>query len=118
MSYLGLGFAKASILALCMRIFSIRKFRIVSQILLGVVGAWTISFFFASLFQCYPITPLVEFFYGKKCVNTLQLYYAGAYSDVILDFIILLLPIPMVLTLQLPWKQKVAVLCIFLLGAL
>jgi hypothetical protein len=38
-------------------------------------------------------------------------------SDLIVDIMILTLPIPMVLSLQLRPKQKVGVLAMFLLGA-
>jgi hypothetical protein len=107
-----------SVLLLYIRIFSIRKFRVVSQIVLGVVVAWTVAFFFATLFQCYPITAFVEPFYGKKCIDTIAFWYAGGITDIVLDFIILILPIPMVLGLQLPLKQKLAVLLLFLLGSL
>ena len=40
-----------------------------------------------------------------------------AISDIIVDFFILLMPIPMVLRLQLPIQQKIGVLAMFLLGA-
>lgn len=118
LTYSGYGLAKASILVLYMRIFDVRAFRIRAKILLVVVTAWTISFFFASLFQCYPITPLIEPFYGKKCVNAIPLWYVGSSTDILLDCLILALPIPMVLKLQLPQKQKIGVICMLLLGAL
>lgn len=118
LTYAGYGFAKASILVLYMRIFDVRAFRIRAKILLAVVTAWTVSFFFASLFQCYPITPLIEQFYDRKCVNTTPLWYTGSSTDIILDCLILGLPIPMVIKLHLPWKQRICVLCMLLLGAL
>ena len=117
-SFSGYGLAKASILVLYMRIFEVPQFRRRARIMLAIVTAWTVSFFFASLFQCYPITPLVEAFYGKKCVFTIALWYTGGSTDILLDTLILAMPIPMVLNLQLPWKQKIGVLSMFLLGAL
>ena len=118
LTYAGYGFAKASILVLYMRIFNVRSFRIWPMSFLVIVAAWTVSFFFASLFQCYPITPLIEPFYKHNCVNTVPLWYAGGISDIILDAIILAMPVPMVLRLQLPQKQKIGVICMFLTGAL
>ena len=116
-SYAGFGFAKASILVLYMRIFTQRLFRICGQVMLGLVAAWTITFFLTSLLQCLPITPLIEPFYGNKCVDTIPLWYAGSISDIIIDFMILGMPIPSVLKLQLPTKQKLGVLAMFFLGA-
>ena len=85
--------------------------------MLALVIAWTISFFFASLLQCFPITALVEAFYGNKCVDTIPLWYTGSITDIIIDFMILAMPIPMVWNLHLPTKQRIGVLAMFLLGA-
>lgn len=84
-----------------MSIFTTKRFRICAQVVLGIVVAWTVSFFFANLFTCYPISPFIEAFYGNNCVNGLALWYAMAISDIIVDFFIILLPIPVVLKLQL-----------------
>lgn len=101
-----------------MRIFSIRKFRLVTQMVLVLVVAWMVAFFFATLFQCYPVTALVEPFYKKRCIDTVAFWYAGGVTDIVLDGTLLFLPVPMVLGLQLPLKQKLAVLGMFLLGGL
>lgn len=113
---IGLGLTKASILVFFRSIFSIRKFKIWADIVLVMVGAWTISFFFSNLFTCYPITALVEEFYGNKCIDALPMWLASCITDFIIDFIILALPIPMVLKLQVHWHQKLAIQLIFLLG--
>ena len=118
LSFAGYGLTKASILALFIRIFDVKRFRIWPKLMLGVVAGWTISFFFASLFQCYPITALIEPFYGNKCVDSIALWYAGGISDIILDAIILVMPVPMVLRLKLPTKQKIGVIAMFLTGVL
>ena len=113
---IGLGLSKASILVFFRNIFSIRRFKIWADIMLVLVAAWTISFFFSNLFTCYPITPLVEPFYGNKCLDTLPMWNASCITDFIVDFIILAMPIPMVLKLQVHLHQKLAILFIFLLG--
>ena len=85
--------------------------------MIAIVGIWTTSFFFANLFTCYPITPFVEPFYGHKCIDAITMWLSMSVSDLIIDIMILTLPIPMVLNLQLRPKQKVGVLAMFLLGA-
>ena len=117
LAVIGLGFAKASILVFYMNIFFGRPFRICAQAMLAIVVAWTLSFFFSNLFTCYPITPFVEPFYGHKCLDGVSMWYASCITDVIVDFMILFMPIPAVLKLQLPIKQKIGVLGMFLLGA-
>ncbi|KAI8960490.1 hypothetical protein F5Y11DRAFT_367390 [Daldinia sp. FL1419] len=116
-STIGLGFVKLSILVFYMGIFLGKMFGIVSKVVLGLVICWTVSFFFANLFTCYPITPFIEAFYHNKCVEGLSLWYSVAISDIIMDVVILTMPIPMVLKLHLPWTQKLGVLAMFLLGA-
>ena len=113
---IGLGLSKASILVFFRNIFSIRRFKIWADIMLVLVAAWTISFFFSNLFTCYPITALVEPFYGNNCIDTLPMWNASCITDFIVDFIILAMPIPLVLKLQVHWHQKLAILIIFLLG--
>lgn len=79
--------------------------------------AWTVSYFFANLFTCYPVTALVEAFYGNKCIDSVPMWLSVVMSDLIVDVIILLMPIPMVLRLHLPMRQRLAVLGMFMLGA-
>ncbi|MCJ1439474.1 hypothetical protein MMC27_008868 [Xylographa pallens] len=117
LSQLGVGASKASVLLLYLRIFIQKRFRICVQVMLGLVAAWTITFFLTDLFSCIPVTPLVEPFYGNQCMDTVSMWYAGSVSDIILDLLILMIPIPMVLRLQLPAKQKMGVLAMFFLGA-
>lgn len=83
----------------------------------AIVWVWMISYFFANLFTCYPITPFVEPFYGHKCVDAVPMWLSAIVSDIVLDFIIFAMPIPMVFRLQLPTKQKFGVCAILLLGA-
>ncbi|OJK01932.1 hypothetical protein ASPACDRAFT_76435 [Aspergillus aculeatus ATCC 16872] len=118
LSVMGVGLSKASVILLYMRIFHTRTFRRVCQLFLGLAIAWTAVMFFVCLFQCYPVTALVEGFYGNKCINTMVFYNGLSGSDVVLDVCVLLLPIPMVLRVKLEVRQKAAVLGMFLLGAL
>lgn len=117
LSTVGLGFTKSSFLLFYMSIFTTRRFRVLAQVVLGLVVSWAVAFFFANLFTCYPISPFIEAFYKNHCVDGLALWYAMAISDIIVDFFILIMPIPMVLKLQLPLHQRIGVLAMFLLGA-
>ena len=117
LSTVGLGFTKAAFLFFYTSIFVTRRFRIVAQVVLAIVVCWTVSFFFANLFTCYPISPFIEPFYKHNCVNGLALWYAMAITDVIVDVFIIIMPIPMVLRLHLPLAQRIGVLIMFMLGA-
>lgn len=85
--------------------------------MLSIVAIWTVSYFFANLFTCYPVTPLVESFYGNKCINTIPMWLSVVATDLIVDVAILLMPVPLVLQLHLPLKDKLGVLAMFMLGA-
>ncbi|KAI0467584.1 hypothetical protein F4859DRAFT_506722 [Xylaria cf. heliscus] len=118
LSPIGFGLVKASIVVLYEGIFhNIRPFRYCAYVMLGLLGAWSISFFFANLFICYPVTALIEPFYGKKCVDRAGVFLSTLVTDLIFDILILLMPIPVVLRLHLPRKDRFGVLGMFLLGA-
>ncbi|KAK8105265.1 hypothetical protein PG999_008624 [Apiospora kogelbergensis] len=113
----GLGLVKASILLFYNSIFTVRPFRIAVYVMLGIVVAWTITYIFANLFTCFPVTTLIEPFYGNKCINAVPMWLSVVGSDLVVDVGILLMPVPMVMRLQLPWKDKLGVLGMFGLGA-
>ncbi|EUC30226.1 hypothetical protein COCCADRAFT_104455 [Bipolaris zeicola 26-R-13] len=116
-SIVGLGLVKSSILILYKTIFDVRKFRICVYIVLAYVVAWTISFTFSHLFTCYPITVFIEPYYGNSCVETVPMFLALLYTDVIADLAILFLPIPMVMSVRMQMKRKIAVIVMLSLGA-
>lgn len=115
---MGFGLVKSSILLFYKSIFStVRSFRLAVNVMLGVVTAWTISYFFSNLFTCYPVTALIESFYGNKCIDAVPMWLSVVATDLIVDVAILIMPIPMVLRLQLPLKDRLGVLGMLLLGA-
>lgn len=117
----GLGLVKSSILLFYIGIFPSRAFQITSKIMMAIVVAWSVAFFFANLFICNPVTPLIEPFYdhgNSKCYNGVPMWYTGCVTDIAIDLILLAMPLRPVLKLHLPIKQKMGVLVMFLLGAL
>ncbi|KAJ5116052.1 hypothetical protein N7456_000400 [Penicillium angulare] len=118
MAVIGIGSTKLSLLVLFRQIFSIsRGFRTVNTIMIAVTIGWMISFFFANLFTCYPVTPLVESFYGNKCINSTAMWYSSCVTDVAIDLVILVMPLPPISKLQLPRQQKLVVSSMFIVGA-
>ncbi|KAF2260277.1 hypothetical protein CC78DRAFT_473365 [Lojkania enalia] len=117
LAVVGLGLIKASFLFFYKSIFSVRYFRWAVYAMLCIVVGWTISYAFANLFTCWPVTALIEPFYGNKCINAVPMWLSVVYTDIIVDVGILVMPIPMVFRLQLPLAQKLGVLGMFFLGA-
>ncbi|KAF1942365.1 hypothetical protein EJ02DRAFT_176702 [Clathrospora elynae] len=115
-SIIGLGLVKSSILVLYKNIFDIPKFRFIVFCVLAYVIGWTVSFTLSHLFTCYPITVFIEPYYNNSCVQTVPMFLALLYTDVIADVTILILPIPMVLSVRMEFKKKLAVIGMLTLG--
>ena len=110
--------AKCSLLFFYRRIFRGSVFSYVTWATIALATTWATSFFFALLFQCSPIPAFIRLDPDVYCVNHYQLYYSLSISDVLIDIIILIIPIPFVWRLHMKPAQKVAVSGIFALGSL
>lgn len=89
--------------------------------MIAVVAAWTLAFFFETVFQCgvnWPLNWAPIFTFLAKCTASLDVLTAFGVTDVVTDLIIMAMPIPLIWTLQMPKRKKVAVTCIFALGFL
>ncbi|KAH8151192.1 uncharacterized protein LAJ45_04894 [Morchella importuna] len=86
-------------------------------ITMGVVGIGGLIMTMLILFQCHPISaaftidydPLLE----SHCRNVITIFYASAPLNIITDLAILLLPMPVLTSLNLPRKEKIVVVCLF-----
>ncbi|KAL9601652.1 MAG: hypothetical protein Q9219_002372 [cf. Caloplaca sp. 3 TL-2023] len=85
---------------------------------IGFITAMLIAFFISACFACQPLSafwnPLAE--YPHSCIDEGNYMMSFAIITIILDFALLLLPIPLVMGLQLSTKQRVAVITLFGLG--
>jgi hypothetical protein len=120
---LAFGLIKLSILFLWMRIFAraTRGFIIFCWIMIGVIIAWSLTFFFATVFQCgtrwdWNWSPI--FFFLTKCTDTLAMLTVFTATDLLTDFIIMLMPVPLIWKLNMPTRKKVAVTAVFMVGLL
>ena len=120
MEPVGFGLIKLSVLFFYRRIFVSKKFSIVTWSLIGLIVCWMISFFFSQIFICSPVSAG----YGTRlqlftqCGDTLTRLRVYTITDIITDVMILSTPIPMVVRLHTNTKRKVAIIAIFLMGAL
>ena len=110
--------AKASVLVLYRRIFSLRVtwFRIAWWINIGFVTAYLVAYYIGNMTQCIPISYLSSL-NGQCRPSLLSDELFGAFNAAI-NFSILVLPVRMVWSRQMPRKQKVAACGVFLLGLL
>lgn len=92
------GPVKISVILLYRRIFRGPVLNVVTWILIGLVASWVVAFFFANLLECVPIEDSFKAAPGQggdpNCIDAIPMYFAQVYSDVALDILILLVPIP------------------------
>lgn len=121
-STLALTFTRISILLFYRRIFPTHNhvFRNLTSTLIGIIIAWGISFFLATLFQCHPVHLIWAPIYAQSshCYNSQPMLLTATISNTILNISLLALPQPMLPKLQLPLRQKLATGGIFALGTL
>lgn len=113
------GTTKMSFVFLYLELFPIKWFIWVCHgVNISIVAA-IIAFDAGTIFQCTPI----PYFWNRSipggyCVETAAFWYGHAGWNSAADIMILLLPIPVIRSLQMGRAQKMAVMGVFGLGAL
>ncbi|RSL57749.1 hypothetical protein CEP54_008131 [Fusarium duplospermum] len=109
--------AKGSLLAFYSRVFTSRKFRLWVWITVGFLVGHGAIFLGLVTFQCRPIASIWDRNLEAKCINLPALGYAGAITSIVEDIVILILPIPELLKLQLNRGKKIVLLLMFSIGS-
>ncbi|KAB8260251.1 hypothetical protein BDV32DRAFT_149732 [Aspergillus pseudonomiae] len=113
---LSLNLTKTSMVLLYLRLFPLRTYRIVLVIVLIFViitGLWMV---FASFFMCIPVRGAWDLSSPHNCIPKEVLWSLNAALQIITDMTIVILPMPLLAKLQLPRKQKIALILVFALG--
>ena len=111
---------KISLILLYYRIFGVvRWFRWLLAVAWTIVLLYYIIALFIAIFECTP----VAFYWDKTiaggtCINESGFYRWNGVANLLIDFMILCLTMPMVWRLELVTRQKISLSCIFLLGLL
>ncbi|APA08412.1 hypothetical protein sscle_03g031820 [Sclerotinia sclerotiorum 1980 UF-70] len=116
-----LGALKLSVVMLYRRIFVGKTFNTISIIVCIVIVAWTISFFFATVFECGRDLGLLWHSlktFKMDCGKYKYIQLGHAASDVATDLIVLALPLPVIWNLHMTKERKIGLSLIFLLGLL
>ena len=94
-----LGFARLSAILFFRRIFCTgtwSTFDIITKVLIGIVSSWMVCFFFMTVFICGSNLAILWSFKNIETCLVFQVQKGVAVSSFILDFIILVLPLPKV----------------------
>ncbi|GKZ34957.1 hypothetical protein AbraIFM66950_005354 [Aspergillus brasiliensis] len=114
---LALTCLKLSILWFYRGIFVGRVFQFASWALISIVAVWGLAFILARIFSCgADVKANFEFPGSMKCSHSLATYIALAASDVSVDLVILAIPVPLILSLQMPLHKRLGIVAILIVG--
>ena len=110
---------KLSMLHLYLTIFPTQRFRYaIFAMMMFVIGYWAISLL-RMVFLCHPISyEWNKSIRGGTCLNTAAAYYSISGINLGLDLVVVMLPMPILWTLQMPISKKVAISMIFGMGVM
>ncbi len=115
---LTLCMSKVSILLLYLRIFSFQWVRRAGQIVLAIVIISNIYMVITIFTACIPLQAYWDLSITDKYCHPQAVWWSHTGMLMITDFLIFLLPLPVVWTLNVPRRQKYALFAIFGLGFL
>ena len=115
--YLALLWAKLSILTQYSRIFVQETFQICNKVMMTAVVVYSFWTVFSAVFACTPIQFFwhmdTELYPHGKCLNRLAVWYTNAALNIISDIIIAAMPLPLLHSLNVPKRSKVAPMVVF-----
>ncbi|MCJ1372623.1 hypothetical protein MMC20_003848 [Loxospora ochrophaea] len=109
-------FIKLSIIRFYWRIFHIQELKIPFTVLVVVVTAWWLALCLATIFSCHPVQEFWSLSPHRHCINIPRFFLGASIPNIITDFILLIIPMPLLVRLKINRSQKIVVVGIFLLG--
>ncbi|KAI9830325.1 MAG: hypothetical protein M1838_005815, partial [Thelocarpon superellum] len=107
---------KIAIVLFYRRIFPTQGFRRMANAMLALLVCAWLALSIPAIFVCTPIS----FYWNKEqdgtCINEYRLIMCGGALTLLTDFLVLVMPMPLVWRLQVSRKQRVALSLIFMLG--
>ncbi|KAH6676102.1 hypothetical protein F5X68DRAFT_278261 [Plectosphaerella plurivora] len=116
-----LALTKISLLCFFLRVFPNVKFRWATFATMAYVAISATILVFMQIFQCLPIRfnweRLMGDFGPHRCLNINALAYTAAGVSISQDILILILPLPLLIGLNMSWRSKGGIMIMFSLGA-
>lgn len=110
--------SKISILFFYLRLSPQTWFRWCSWGLITASVVYTIIYVFLVILPCHPIQGNWDYSIESTCLDPWTAYRALSILNIIMDVLTLLLPIPVVLSLQMGKGQKFSLMLLFTAGVL
>jgi hypothetical protein len=111
-------FAKTSILLLYLRVFTPRWFKMACYVGIVFLALHGIAYILAVSFQCKPVESIWNPHIAGKCINLTTIGVSGAIFSIVEDVVILILPIPEIIKLQMSTNKKWGLVLLFGIGSL
>lgn len=109
---------KISILLQLRRIFRNPLMNKLTIIGLVFQTSWAVTISVLLPLICNPAAAFWDTSIEGKCLNELQVWYVMAAVNLVTDFIVFSMPLPVIKNLQLPKRQKILLMGVFCLGFL
>ncbi|KAF3198303.1 hypothetical protein TWF192_005361 [Orbilia oligospora] len=107
---------KLSILSFYKGISPQKPYQIAIWSTIGLVLAYTIAIEFVYMFECPKPSMSWSVTFPTGCMNLSVLYYTSASINILTDILILCLPIPVLMTIQIQKRKRIALVGIFFIG--
>jgi hypothetical protein len=113
---ISLFLTKVSILLLYIRLFEEDRFVKACQITIAVMAAFLIWTIFGFMFMCTPVQHFWKPSVDGTCMNPEIVYFTNAPFNILTDFVLFGLPLPILWKLQIPRRQKIGLVFLFAIG--
>lgn len=117
MYFLALGLSKLSVTLQFFRIFVTPKTLLVTKCTIAFVISWTIVSACVAAFECVPVERYWDKRIPGKCINGRDTFITNGVMNIVTDFVIIGIPVPSLLKLQVSAAKKIGLLFAFSLGA-
>jgi hypothetical protein len=114
-----LAVIKISMLLLYLRIFPNRDLRIATFVMLAIISMWGVAYTLVIIWICSPRSYAWLGWDGEHtgtCVNSMAVQVSHAILNIVFDVIVLGMPLPVLLKLDLSKAKKAGVCVMFLTG--
>jgi hypothetical protein len=113
-------FPKLSILASYLRIFLTKPYRVTTYTLAAIIVANGIAGVITSFASCRPFSSRwTQMAYADKyCIDTVAYWRWISFPNIITDLVMLVLPLPVIWSLRLAKKDRLALVAIFCCGSM
>ncbi|KAK6223984.1 hypothetical protein LQW54_000130 [Pestalotiopsis sp. IQ-011] len=111
--------AKLSLLLVYERLAPLKWYKLAVWAVSAVIVASSAILLFLTIFPCRPIQAAWDLTITEyQCINRQAVYKAQAIAGAVTDTMVLLVPIPVVVSLNISCRRKMGLICFFGIGAL